>query len=53
MINVEDIIESYKTDCCESDYYREGRATYKCRECDADITMTILYIYMAFESNED
>ncbi len=35
-----------KTPCCHADWYRKGRANYRCTVCDKDVTMLIVFATM-------
>lgn len=42
-------IENSKTICCNADWYRKGRADFRCKECDRDVTIEIMLLYKAME----
>ncbi len=46
-------MKEYKTLCCKSDFYRKGRANYRCVKCDKDITLELVLIQQAAEESEN
>jgi len=38
-------MENYKTPCCKAEWYRKGRADYRCKECDQDFTLELFMLY--------
>lgn len=37
-------LSEFKTTCCNADWYRKGRANYRCVECDKDVTLEVFYM---------
>jgi hypothetical protein len=42
---------SYKTLCCNSDYYRVNRGLFRCSQCDKDITIELVFLAQAEEES--
>ena len=38
MKNIDQIVDSYKSYCCNDSFYRIGKMTYKCSKCNNDVT---------------
>lgn len=36
-----------KTMCCKAEWYRKGRANLRCRKCEKDVTLEIVFLYKA------
>lgn len=36
---------NYKTVCCGSEFYKKGRADYRCKKCDKDVTLELVYVW--------
>jgi tRNA(Ile2) C34 agmatinyltransferase TiaS len=45
-------LENYKTLCCKAKYYRKGRANYRCKKCDKDVTLELVLLYQVLETVE-
>ena len=43
-------LEDYKTLCCNAKYYRKGRANYRCKKCDGDVTLELMLLYQVLEN---
>jgi len=42
-----DKLMKYKTQCCNSEWYAKGRANYRCKKCDKDVTLEIVLLHQA------
>ena len=42
-------IEKAKTLCCNAEWYAKGRADFRCKKCDKDVTLEIVLLYEAME----
>lgn len=40
-----------KTSCCNAEWYRKGRADFRCKQCEKDVTLEIVLIYDALEKD--
>lgn len=36
------MLVDYRTNCCNVQYYRKGRAELRCTKCDKDVTMELV-----------
>jgi tRNA(Ile2) C34 agmatinyltransferase TiaS len=45
MDKVDKQITEAKTMCCKAEWYRKGRADFRCRKCDKDVTLEIILLY--------
>lgn len=36
-------IEDFKTPCCKCEFYKRGRADYRCVKCDKDVTLELVF----------
>jgi len=42
-------LEDYKTSCCNANWYRKGRADYRCEKCDNKVTIDLILLYQELE----
>lgn len=40
-------ITKAKTLCCKAEWYRKSRANFRCKKCDKDVTLEIMFLYQA------
>jgi hypothetical protein len=40
-------IAETKTLCCNADWYRKSRANFRCKKCEKDVTLEIIFLYKA------
>lgn len=40
-----EIVDSHKSLCCDSETYRKGRMDIRCKKCDSDCSMEF-YLYV-------
>jgi tRNA(Ile2) C34 agmatinyltransferase TiaS len=43
-------ISKVKTLCCNAEWYKKGRADFRCKKCEKDVTMQMLFAYEAINS---
>ena len=41
------IVDKYRTECCNAKVYRKGRADYRCKTCDKDYSLHIVFLMEA------
>jgi tRNA(Ile2) C34 agmatinyltransferase TiaS len=44
-------LENVKTLCCNSKWYRKGRANYRCVKCDSDVTIELVLLADAMDKD--
>lgn len=37
-------LKKFRTDCCNDEFYKKGRADLRCKKCDKDVTLEIVLI---------
>lgn len=47
MNKIDKKVLKHKTSCCGAEWYRKGRANLRCKKCDEDVTMEIIFLYQA------
>ena len=47
MDEIDKQIVEYKTLCCKAEWVRKSRANFRCKKCDKDVTLEIMYLYEA------
>lgn len=51
MNKIDKQIQKAKTICCKGEYIRAGRAKYLCSECNSDVTIELVFLYMALDED--
>lgn len=46
-------LSSYITSCCKSGFYKKGRADYRCKKCDRDITLELVFLQELIENKKN
>jgi len=41
----DDVIKNHKTMCCNSSWYVKSRANFRCKKCDKDVTLEVVFLY--------
>ncbi len=44
-MTAEEHLKDYKTTCCNSSFYRKGRADFRCSKCEKDVTLEVMLFY--------
>lgn len=47
MDKVDKQIKETKTLCCKAEWYRKSRANFRCKKCEKDVTLEIVFLYKA------
>jgi tRNA(Ile2) C34 agmatinyltransferase TiaS len=47
MDKIDKQIAETKTLCCKADWYRKSRANFRCKKCEKDVTLEIMFLYKA------
>jgi len=45
---INDVIEDFDSDCCNTGIYRKSAQDYRCQNCDSDVTLDLFYILESF-----
>jgi len=46
---IEELLSEHKTLCCKAGWYRKGRADCRCKECDKDVTIELVFLAQVLE----
>ena len=47
MDKIDKALEYYKTFCCKDDFYVKSRANFRCKKCDKDVTIEVMFFIKA------
>lgn len=47
MDKIDKQIAEAKTMCCKTKWYRKSRANFRCKKCEKDVTLEIIFLYKA------
>lgn len=47
MDKVDKQIAEAKTLCCKAQWYRKSRANFRCKKCNEDVTLEIIFLHKA------
>ena len=47
MDKIDRLLKNYKTLCCKDDFYVKSRSNYRCKTCDKDVTIEVMFIVKA------
>ena len=47
MDKIDKQIAETKTLCCNADFYKKSRANFRCKKCEKDVTLEIIFLYKA------
>jgi len=47
MDKIDKALEDYKTFCCKDDFYVKSRANFRCKKCDKDVTIEVMFFIKA------
>lgn len=47
MDKIDKQIAEAKTMCCNAKWYRKSRANFRCKKCEKDVTLEIIFLYKA------
>ena len=47
MDKIDKQIAEVKTLCCKAKWYRKSRANFRCKKCEKDVTLEIMFLYKA------
>ena len=42
-------MDKVKTLCCKADWYRKSRGNFRCKKCEKDVTLEIVFLYEALD----
>lgn len=45
-------IEDWKPDCCNEGWYVKSRANFRCKKCDRDVTLEVLFLVDVLEEEK-
>ena len=43
MDKIDKALKDYKTFCCKDDFYVKSRANFRCKKCDKDVTIEVMF----------
>ena len=46
-MNMNNSLKDYKTFCCKDDFYVKSRANFRCKKCDKDVTIEVMFFVQA------
>ena len=46
-------LSSYRTSCCKAEFYKKGRADYRCVKCDKDVTLELVFLQELIENKKN
>lgn len=46
---LDEIIDDFKSICCDAAIHRKGRCDYRCNKCDGDVSLELFYVLNALE----
>lgn len=52
MPNIEKKLTSYKTICCDSEWYAANKLDFRCKKCDEDVTIEIICLYEILQDDK-
>ena len=44
-------LKDYKTICCNDYFYVKSRANFRCKKCDKDVTIEVMFFVKALDEN--
>ena len=47
MDKIDKQIAKAKTLCCKAKMYRKSRANFRCKKCNKDVTLEVMFLYQA------
>ncbi len=47
MDKIDKELKDYKTFCCKDDFYVKSRANFRCKKCDKDVTIEVMFFIQA------
>lgn len=47
MDKIDKALKGYKTLCCKDDFYIKSRANFRCKKCNEDVTIELMFFVKA------